>query len=207
MLTVMAARGGDAGVLREAARGVLGGVVGTGAMALAAHRRRRRFTRHHGVTPEEAGVVLDYDDSDHVVTAAATLTRHVLGWEPRSPSERRMLFRLVHWGYGSAVGAGHVALQHALRHETGAALTFFTASQAMAFGLFPVLGGTPPPWRWERRLVVTSVVQHAIYAGVVAVTNVATAAPALVTRAGRRGRGTPPRSRATGRTAGARGAR
>ncbi|MEJ2888160.1 hypothetical protein [Actinomycetospora aeridis] len=162
-------------MVRGAARGVLGGAVGTGAMALAAHRRRRRFTRRHGVTPDEAGVVLDYDDSDHVVIAASTLLRHVVGWEPRSREGRRALFWVVHWGYGSAVGAAHVALQHPLPREPAAGLAFFAGSQVMALGLFPVLGGTPPPWRWERRLVVTSFVQHAIYAGGVAATNTVTA--------------------------------
>ncbi|WP_133829521.1 hypothetical protein [Actinomycetospora succinea] len=176
-------------MLRGAARGVLGGAVGTAAMALAAHRRRRRFTRRHGVTPEDAGVVLDYDDSEHVVIAASVLTRHVIGWAPRSPQERQALFWLVHWGYGSAVGAGHVALQHVLGREPRPGLAFFAASQVMALGLFPVLGETPPPWRWERRLVVTSFVQHAIYAGVVAAANTATAPPAPTARLVRLARG------------------
>ncbi|MEJ2862234.1 hypothetical protein [Actinomycetospora flava] len=149
--------------------------MGTGAMGLAAHLRRRRYVRRHGVTPEDAGEILDYDDSDHVVVAASTLLRHVIGWAPRSPEGRRALFWLVHWGYGSAVGAAHVALQHALRREPAAALTFFAGSQVMALALFPVLGETPPPWRWERRLLVTSFVQHAIYAGGVAATDTATA--------------------------------
>lgn len=206
-------------MLREAARGVLGGAVGTGAMALAAHHRRRRFTRRHGTTPEDAGVVLDYDDSEHVVIAASTLTRYVVGRAPRSPQGRRALFWLVHWGYGSAVGATHVALQHALQHtrprrrgrprdrgvEPAAGLTFFAGSQAMALALFPVLGGTPPPWRWERRLLVTSVVQHAIYAGGVAVANTATASPTVSARLGRRG--TEVRERTMRRGAGRAGAR
>ncbi|MFC5141165.1 hypothetical protein ACFPK1_23215 [Actinomycetospora rhizophila] len=184
----MAARRQDARVLREAARGVVGGAVGTGAMALAAHLRRRRFARRHGVTPEEAGVVLDYDDSDQVVVAASTLTGLAVGWVPRSPRERRVLFWVVHWGYGSVVGAAHVALQHALRREPAAGLVFFAASQVMALALFPVLGETPPPWRWERRLVVTSFVQHAVYAGGVAATNAATSSPTLTARLGRRAR-------------------
>ena len=91
----------------------------------------------------------------------------------------------MHWGYGSVFGAGHVALQHALGREPAPGLAFFAASQTMALGLFPVLGGTPPPWAWERRLLVTSFVQHAIYAGVVAATNTATASPAVARRLGR----------------------
>lgn len=173
----MSARRRIRNVVREAARGVLGGAVGTGAMSLAALWRRRRHARRHDIEPAEIDVILDYDDSDHVVVAASTLLRHVIGWEPRSERGRHALFWVVHWGYGSAVGAGHVGLQHALGREPAAGTAFFVGCQAMAFGLFPVLGGTPPPWRWERRLLVTSVVQHAIYAGVAAATNTATSTP------------------------------
>lgn len=180
-------------MVREAARGVVGGVAGSGATILVAHLRRRRYARRHGIRPAEIDVVLDYDDSVHVVIAASTLLRHVIGWAPGTPRGRQVLFLVVHWGYGSVVGAGHVALQRALRRgrrrvtgstPTGerdrrgapaADLAFFVACQAMALALFPVLGDTPPPWRWGRRLLVTSLVQHAVYAGTVAATNTVTA--------------------------------
>lgn len=168
----------------EAARGVLGGAVGTGAMALAAHLRRRRYARRHGTTTDRIDVVLDYDDSDHVVIAASTLLRHVIGWAPRTPQGRQALFWCVHWGYGSIVGAGHVVLRRGIGREPAAGLVFFAASQVMALGLFPVLGETPPPWRWERPLLATSFVQHGIYAGTVAVTDTLT--DRAVARLGRR---------------------
>lgn len=162
-------------MLREIARGVVAGAVGTGAMSLAAVIRRRRYARRQGIDASEIDVILDYDDSEHVVIAASTLLRHVIGWAPRSAEGREALFWLVHWGYGSAVGTAHVGLQHLLGREPGPWLAFFAGSQAMALGLFPVLGDTPPPWRWERRLLVTSFVQHGIYAGAVAAANTATA--------------------------------
>ena len=180
-------------MVREAARGMVGGVAGSGAMVLAARLRRRRYARRHGIAPADIDEILDYDDSEHVVIAASTLLRHVIGWAPRSPRGCQALFWLVHWGYGSVVGAGHVALQHSPRRsrrsvegstptgelgrggEPAADLAFFVGCQVMAFALFPVLGDTPPPWRWGRRLLVTSLVQHAIYAGTVAATNTATA--------------------------------
>jgi hypothetical protein len=171
----MASRWGTVDLAREAVRGAVGGAAGTGAMALAAQLRRRRYARRHGITTGEITETLDYDDSEHVVIAASTLLRHVVGWAPRSERGRHRLFWLVHWGYGSAVGAGHVALARALGREPLPGLVFFAASQVMALGLFPVLGDTPPPWRWERRLVVTSFVQHGIYAGTVAAVNTATA--------------------------------
>ena len=52
--------------------------------------------------------------------------------------------------------------------EPAAAIAFFLACQGMAWTLFPLLGDTPPPWRWRRSLLVTSVAQHALYAGTVA---------------------------------------
>jgi hypothetical protein len=30
--------------------------------------------------------------------------------------------------------------------------------------MFPVLGDTPPPWRWRNDVIVTSVFQHLVYA-------------------------------------------
>jgi hypothetical protein len=191
MLRAMAARRGTRDLAREAARGVIGGVVGSGAMILAAHLRRRRYARQHGIAPDEIDVVLDYDDSEYVVIAASTLLRHVVGWAPRSERGRQVLFWLVHWGYGSAAGAVHVGLARAIARgrrraagpdravEPAAGLAFFAVTEAMALGLFPALGGTPPPWRWEQGLLRTSAVQHGIYAGTVAAANT------LTTRAGR----------------------
>jgi len=170
----MVARRGRTEVLREVARGVLGGAAGTGAMSLTARLHREHHARRLGIPAAEIEEILDYDDSEHVVIAASTLLSHVIGWAPRSEQGRNALFWLVHWGYGSVVGAAHVGLQRVLGREPAPGLAFFLGCQTMALGLFPVLGETPPPWRWERRLLVTSMVQHAIYAGAVAATNTAT---------------------------------
>ena len=174
MVRTRAARRGP-GVVREAARGALGGAVGTGAMALTARLRREIHARRRGIAVSEIGTVLDYDDSEHVVTAASTVLRAALGWAPRSEAGRRALFWVVHWGYGSAMGAVHVGLRRVLGREPAPALVFFAGSEVLALSLLPVLGDTPPPWRWRRGLLVTSVVQHALYAGVAAAVNTATA--------------------------------
>jgi hypothetical protein len=173
----MKARREGAEVLHEVARGVVGGAVGTAAMSLTARLHREIHARRDGIRVDEIEEILDYDDSEHVVIAASALLTRVIGWAPRSERGRTALFWLVHWGYGSAVGAGHVGLQRVLGREPAPGLAFFAGCQTMALGLFPVLGETPPPWRWERRLLVTSMVQHAVYAGAVAATNTATARP------------------------------
>ncbi|WP_331555507.1 hypothetical protein [Actinomycetospora sp.] len=129
---------------------------------------REVYARRRGMRPEEITELLDYDDSDHVVVAASTVLRRVVGWAPRSTRGRRTLFWLVHWGYGSAVGAVHAELRHRLGGEPAAGVVFFVGCEVMALGLFPVLGDTPVPWRWGPRLLTVSLVQHAVYAGAVA---------------------------------------
>lgn len=108
---------------------------------------------------------VDYDASDHVITAAST----VLGFEPRSLAGRTALFLLVHWGYGSAVAGVYPTLRSRLPRPAALAL-FYAGCQAMALTLFPTLGGTPPPWRWRRSMLISSVAQHAVYAVAVDVT-------------------------------------
>lgn len=146
-----------AAAVRTGARGALAGLVGTTVMTatLSAEQRLRRS----GAGP------VDYDASPHVVTAAAT----VLHWQPRTERQRRALFLLVHWGYGSLVGAQYELLCRLLPSRRLAAASFYATCQAMAMTLFPTVGGTPPPWRWRPSLLASSLGQHAIYAATVAV--------------------------------------
>ena len=129
---------------------------------------REVHARRRGMSPEDIDEILDFDDSDHVVVAASTVLQRVTGWAPRSPGGRHALFRLVHWGYGSVVGVAHAELRHRLGGEPEAGVLFFLGCEVMALGLFPVLGGTPVPWRWGTRLLTVSLVQHAVYAAAVA---------------------------------------
>ena len=137
-------------------------------MTTSAHLNKVVYARRRGIDPSEVREILDYDDSEYVVIAAGTLLRGVVGRAPASAAGRRALFLLVHWGYGSAVGAGHAALHRVVSREPAAGALFFVGCQAMCLGLFPVLGGTPVPWRWSRRLMTTSIAQHVLYATVTA---------------------------------------
>lgn len=107
---------------------------------------------------------IDYDGSDHVVIAAAKVVR----WNPSTPTGRAVLFNVVHWGYGSVVALEYERLRRLLGNDVEATAAFFAACQAMALALFPILGETPPPWRWRRGLLVSSFAQHALYAATVA---------------------------------------
>ncbi|HEY2226105.1 hypothetical protein [Actinomycetospora sp.] len=128
---------------------------------------REVHARRRGLASQDITEILDYDDSDHVVVAASAVLRRVSGWAPRGPRGRRALFWLVHWGYGSAVGAAHAELRHRLG-EPAAGPVFFVGCETMALSLFPLLGETPAPWRWGPRLLTVSLAQHAVYAGTVA---------------------------------------
>lgn len=106
---------------------------------------------------------LDYDDGPIPAQVAA----RVLDWPSPGPRASRALGLAVHWGYGSLVG---VAAMPLVRRQAPAAATaeYFAGITVMASALFPTLGGTPPPWRWEPDVVATSLFQHLVYAAVVA---------------------------------------
>ncbi len=131
--------------------GLFAGLVGTTAMTLTTMLEQRLRPRlDHPV---------DYDASNAPVTAAAL----VLGVQPHTKAQRRLLFLLVHWGYGSLMGTGQVLLRRKLPGSEATAV-YLVGVQGMAFVLLPLLGGTPPPWRWRPDMFVTSLGQHAVYA-------------------------------------------
>ena len=138
-------------------RALAGGVTGTAVMTAALAAETRMVGRD--------GRLVDYDGTDHVVTAACrVLHRRV----PRTARGRRTIFLQVHWGYGSAVALAYVPLRRRLPTGPGAAITFYAGCQAMAMTLFPTLGETPAPWRWPVRVLASSLTLHALYAATVA---------------------------------------
>jgi hypothetical protein len=68
----------------------------------------------------------------------------------------------LRWGYGSAFGLWHGILRKRLP-EPWASLTFGATLMSATFTLFPVMGRTPPPWRWSRAMLATSFGTHAAY--------------------------------------------
>jgi hypothetical protein len=135
---------------------VWAGFVGTAAMTLTMWLEKHSRRRLRGP--------VDYDASAHVVAAASNLLRIT----PRQAWQRRGLFLAVHWGYGSLVGVLYREIRRRVPNDAVAVSIFYAACQTMAFVLFPTLGETPPPWRWRKDMLVSSLVQHAVYAGVVA---------------------------------------
>ena len=76
----------------------------------------------------------------------------------------------LRWGYGSAFGLWHGTLRRVLP-EPWAALVFGATLMSATLSLFPMLGKTPPPWKWPPDVLATSFGTHAAYVLAVAATD------------------------------------
>jgi hypothetical protein len=136
-------------------RSVIAGVAGTAAMTLA-------YRSEHRLRPAVSGS-LDYDDSLVPGEIVASVL-HLGSVTDRTDAE---LGELLKWGYGSAFGLWHGILRRRLS-EPWASLAFGATLMTATFTLFPVLGRTPPPWRWPPDVLATSLGTHAAYVTAVA---------------------------------------
>ena len=136
-------------------RSVLAGTAGTTAMTLAYAAERRLRSRTRGP--------LDYDDSlvPGQIVASIMHLPHVTG------REEHELGLALRWSYGSAFGLLHGTLRRAVA-EPWAAVGFAATLMTATFTLFPLLGRTPPPWRWRPDVLATSLATHATYVTAVA---------------------------------------
>jgi len=146
------------GFVSWAIRGAIAGAVGTAALTLAYEGERR-------LRPSVQGQ-LDYDDS----LVPGQIVASVLRIPAVTTREEAALGNLLRWGYGSAFGMMHRALRRKLP-EPHASLVFGGMLLSATFSLFPLLGHTPPPWRWPRDVLATSIGTHAAYVLGVAVTD------------------------------------
>lgn len=131
-------------------RSVIAGAAGTTAMTLA-------YAAEHRLRPQVAGS-LDYDDS----LVPGQIVASVLRLDDVSERGAAELGAALKWGYGSAFGLWHGILRRFLP-EPWAALIFGATLMTATFTLFPVLGKTPPPWRWPPDVLATSLGTHAAY--------------------------------------------
>jgi len=137
-------------------RSVVAGAVGTTTMTLAYAAERR--LRPHREGP------LDYDDSlvPGQIVAAVMHLPHV------TDREDHELGLALRWSYGSAFGLMHGVLHRRLR-EPWASAVFGGTLMSATLTLFPLLGRTPPPWRWPADMLATSLGTHVAYVTAVAV--------------------------------------
>jgi hypothetical protein len=136
-------------------RSVLAGTAGTAALSFCYALERRLRPRHRGP--------LDYDDSlvPGQIVASIMRLQHV------TASEDRDLGLLLRWSYGSAFGLWH-GLLHLRIAEPWASAIFGGTLMSATFSLFPLLGRTPPPWRWPADVIATCVGTHVAYVCAVA---------------------------------------
>lgn len=106
---------------------------------------------------------LDYDDSLVPGEIVATVMHlgHVSGREERD------LGLTLRWSYGSAFGLWHGVLRRRVSEPTASAV-FGATLMSATLSLFPLLGRTPPPWRWPADVMVTCLGTHAAYVAAVA---------------------------------------
>ncbi len=138
-----------------AVRSVVAGTAGTATMTLAYAAERRLRPRVTGA--------LDYDDSlvPGQIVAAVMHLPHV------TAREERDLGLILRWSYGSAFGLWHGVLRRAVG-EPWASVGFGATLMTATLALFPLLGRTPPPWRWPADMMATSVGTHVAYVSAVA---------------------------------------
>jgi hypothetical protein len=136
-------------------RSVVAGTAGTTALSLAYVVERRLRSGHRGP--------LDYDDSlvPGQIVASIMHLPYVTGREERD------LGWILRWSYGSAFGLWHGVLRRRIG-EPWASAVFGGTLIGATLSLFPLLGRTPPPWRWPADVTVTCLGTHAAYVAAVA---------------------------------------
>jgi hypothetical protein len=137
-------------------RSICAGAAGTAALTLAYAAERR--IRHR-----PADAPLDYDDS----LVPGQIVANILHLPHVTAREDRDLGLALRWSYGSAFGLYHGLLRRRIA-EPWASATFFATLMSATLTLFPLLGRTPPPWRWPPDVMATSVGTHVAYVAAVA---------------------------------------
>ena len=133
-------------------RSVAAGFAGTAVMGwtYALERKARR---------SPIGTPLDWDDSD----VPGKIVVSILHLGEVTDERDIQLGKALRWSYGSAFGIYHGVIRTRVR-EPWATLAFEGTLLAATFSLFPLLGRTPPPWKWSPAYILTCLVTHTAYA-------------------------------------------
>ena len=136
-------------------RSIMAGTAGTATMTAAYAAEHRVRTRVLGQ--------LDYDDG----LVPGQIVASILHLPQVTHRQERELGLILRWSYGSAFGLMHGALRRA-KGEPFASVVFGGMLMTATFTLFPLLGRTPPPWRWPADVLATSLGTHVAYVAAVA---------------------------------------
>jgi len=107
---------------------------------------------------------LDYDDG----LVPGQIVASIMHLPQVTDRECHQLGLALRWSYGSAFGLLHGALRRTVGEPFPSAV-FGGVLMTATFSLFPLLGRTPPPWRWPRDVIATSIGTHFVYVATVAV--------------------------------------
>lgn len=136
-------------------RSVVAGAAGTASMTAAYAIERRLRPRIKGA--------LDYDDS----LVPGEIVAGIMHLSNVTDREENELGLALRWSYGSAFGIWHGFLRRTIG-EPRASAAFGATLMTATLALFPLLGKTPPPWRWPAPVIATAFGTHAAYVGAVA---------------------------------------
>jgi hypothetical protein len=138
------------------ARSVCAGAAGTASLTLA-------YAVEHRIRHRRTDIPLDYDDS----LVPGEIVANILHLPHVTAREENELGLTLRWGYGSVFGVYHGLLR---RHvsEPWASAIFGGTLMSATLSLFPLLGRTPPPWRWPPDVMATAVGTHVAYVAAVA---------------------------------------
>jgi hypothetical protein len=109
---------------------------------------------------------LDYDDG----LVPGQIVAAIMHLPHATDRAERDLGLALRWSYGSAFGLWHGLLLRRLG-EPRASGIFGATLMTATLTLFPLLGRTPPPWRWPAAMLATSFGTHAAYVAAVAATD------------------------------------
>jgi len=141
--------------MRWPVRSIMAGTAGTATLTAA-------YAAEHRVRTNVLGQ-LDYDDG----LVPGQIVASILHLPQVTQQRERELGLILRWSYGSAFGLMHGALRRA-KGEPFASIAFAGMLMTATFTLFPLLGRTPPPWRWPADVLATSIGTHVAYVAAVA---------------------------------------
>jgi hypothetical protein len=135
-------------------RSIASGTAGTAALTLSyklEHRLR------HTAAP------LDYDDS----LVPGQIVVSILHLPHVTNREENELGLALRWSYGSVFGVWHSLLRRRFA-EPAASVAFGATLMTATLTMFPLLGRTPPPWKWPASVIATAFGTHTAYVVAVA---------------------------------------
>jgi hypothetical protein len=136
-------------------RSIASGTAGTAALTLS-------YKLEHRLRPHTKGP-LDYDDS----LVPGQIVVSILHLPHVTDREEDELGLALRWSYGSVFGIWHALLRRRLE-EPAASIAFGATLMTATLTMFPLLGRTPPPWKWPPSVLATAFGTHAAYVVAVA---------------------------------------